>query len=309
MREFTRANRFAMGMLAAMIIGSGIVSTVTDWLGLEGMLARYILTYALQFALPLGLYFFLYREHSPKQVLRLKKTKGYTYVLTIVFSFAIQPLLMCLSSLSTMVFHNYLNDSIQNYLKEPWWSVFIATAVIPAVMEEAVCRGVYLSGCRGLNIYWAATLNGVFFGILHLNPQQAVYAAFFGFSCALITMGADSLWPAILAHFLINGTQILLAFGSEILSGQDSFWGRIFTEMQKGDSLGGALPVSLLLAGVAVWCLIRIYYINGRHELLKGIQAESSGNILKASECFEGFCWLGGAVLIFVTLCVMVGMA
>ena len=312
MREFTRVNRFAMAMLVVMIVGSGIVSTITAWLQIEGILTRYILTYTLQFAFPLCVYFFLYRDHSPKQVLRLKKTKGYTYVLTVIFAFAIQPLLMCLSSLSTMIFHNYLNDSIQGYLKEPWWAVLLATTLIPAVMEELVCRGVYLSGCRRWNIYGAAALNGVFFGVLHLNPQQAVYAAIFGFSCALITLGADSLWPAMLAHFIINGTQILMAFGAQALAGQDSLLGWLLAEMQKEESLWKVLPVSILLAGIAVWCLIRIYYVNRRQELLRGKRVEGwtmKEAPLKASERFEGLCWLGGIVLIFITLSCMVGMA
>ena len=301
-----------MAMLVVMIVGSGIVSTITAWLQIEGILTRYILTYTLQFAFPLCVYFFLYRDHSPKQVLRLKKAKGYTYVLTVIFAFAIQPLLMCLSSLSTMIFHNYLNDSIQGYLKEPWWAVLLATALIPAVMEELVCRGVYLSGCRRWNIYGAAALNGVFFGVLHLNPQQAVYAAIFGFSCALITLGADSLWPAMLAHFIINGTQILMAFGAQALAGQDSLLGWLLAEMQKEESLWKVLPVSILLAGIAVWCLIRIYYVNGRQELLRGKRVEGwtmKEAPLKASERFEGLCWLGGIVLIFITLSCMVGMA
>lgn len=211
-----------------------------------------------------------------------------------------------------MIFHNYLNDSIQGYLKEPWWAVLLATALIPAVMEELVCRGVYLSGCRRWNIYGAAALNGVFFGVLHLNPQQAVYAAIFGFSCALITLGADSLWPAMLAHFIINGTQILMAFGAQALAGQDSLLGWLLAEMQKEESLWKVLPVSILLAGIAVWCLIRIYYVNGRQELLRGKRVEGwamKEAPLKASERFEGLCWLGGIVLIFITLSCMVGMA
>ena len=58
MREFTRVNRFAMAMLVVMIVGSGIVSTITAWLQIEGILTRYILTYTLQFAFPLCVYFF-----------------------------------------------------------------------------------------------------------------------------------------------------------------------------------------------------------------------------------------------------------
>lgn len=302
MREFRRVNQFALIMVAVMVVGSSAVSVLMQWLGSRQLLLRYILLYGLQFVGPIVLYCASERETRPGEVLRLRRPTGYTLVLAIIFAVTIQPLLMCLSSLSSMVFHNYLNESMVRYTQSPLWMSLLATALLPAVCEEMLCRGVYLSGCRRLNVYLAAALNGIFFGILHMNPQQGIYAAVFGFFCALIAIGADSIWPAITAHFLINSMQLILAYVNEKLGTRAS----LLLELQKEETVWKALPVSLLLGCIGVWCLVRIFYINGRRELLKGRSCEVEPG-LRTAEMFEGLCWLAGTVMAALVVCIAAG--
>ena len=192
MQEFRRVNQFALLMIGVMLFGSTLVSTVLNWLGSDSLLVKYILLYGIQFVLPIVGFCITDRGQSPRELMRLRRPKGYTFVLTIFFAVAIQPFLMCISSLTSLLFHNYLNDSMVKYMEEPLGITLLAVAVIPAFCEELLCRGIYLSGCKRLNIYLAAILGGIFFGVLHMNPQQAVYAAVFGFLCSMIVMGADS---------------------------------------------------------------------------------------------------------------------
>ncbi|MBQ7915203.1 MAG: CPBP family intramembrane metalloprotease [Firmicutes bacterium] len=296
MQEFRRVNQFAMLMLAVMVLGSGMVAMVMSWLGTDHLLVRYILVYGLQFVCPVVLYCVTIREYKPGEILRLGQPKVYTYVLVIIFAVAIQPFLMCVSSLTSIIFKNYVNASMAKYLENPLWLTLISAALIPAVCEELLCRGVYLSGCRRLNIYLSAALNGAFFGILHMNPQQSIYAAIFGFLCALIAIGANSVWPAIVAHFLINGTQLILAYVQAWLPEYP-----LVMELMAEDALWKMLPTAILLAAVAVWCLVRIFYVNGRHDLLK------KKSEMELNEAFPGLCWFGGLVAGFVIIIIMVG--
>ena len=296
MQEFRRVNQFALLMLAVMVLGSAVVATIMSWLGTEHLLVRYILVYGLQFVCPIILYCVTTREHKPRAILRLGQPKLYTYVLVVIFALTIQPFLMCISSLTSMLFQNYVNASMAKYLENPLWVTLMSAALIPAVCEELLCRGVYLSGCRRLNIYWAAALNGVFFGILHMNPQQGIYAAVFGFLCALIAIGADSVWPAMAAHFLINGTQLVLAYAQV-------WWPEhpLITELMAKTAVWKMLPTAILLAAVALWCLVRMFYVNGRHVLLK------KKSDMDLSEAWPGLCWFAGLAAGFVLIIIMVG--
>lgn len=306
-QEFRRVNQFALLMIGVMLFGSTLVSTVLNWLGSDSLLVKYILLYGIQFVLPIVGFCITDRGQSPRELMRLRRPKGYTFVLTIFFAVAIQPFLMCISSLTSLIFHNYLNDSMVKYMEEPLGITLLAVAVIPAFCEELLCRGIYLSGCKRLNIYLAAILGGIFFGVLHMNPQQAVYAAVFGFLCSMIVMGADSIWPAMLAHLIINGAQILLAYVQSNGLWQSSWLKDLSDWLLQGETLWQILPTAILLLGVAVWCLIRIFYIEGRQELLKGRIAEKGQKPLTVSEAFSGYCWLGGTVLAFLLICMAVG--
>ena len=308
MQEFRRANQFALLMLAVMILGSSLVAAIQNWTGARDMLTRYVLTYGIQFAGPLVLYCVFYPERRPAEILRLRRPAGYTFVLTALIAIAVQPALMCLSSLTSFVFRNYLTASLQHYTQQPVWITLLAAALIPAFCEEFVCRGVYLSGCRRLSVYFAAALNGIFFGILHLNPQQGIYAAVFGFLCAMIAIGADSVWPAVLAHFIINGMQILLAYISDWFTGSGGWIGELVRQIEDPQAVWKAIPVALLLGCVAVWCLVRIYYVNNRRELLAGQTAEGwpgerRDALLRGRELFPGLYWFGGMLILFVSVC------
>lgn len=314
MQEFRRANQFALLMLVVMILGSSLVAAIQNWTGARDMLSRYVLTYGIQFAVPLVLYCVIYTERRPCEILRLRRPAGYTFVLTVLIALAVQPALMCLSSLTSLVFHNYLTASLQSYTQQPVWITILAAALIPAFCEEFVCRGIYLSGCRRLSVYFAAILNGIFFGILHLNPQQGIYAAVFGFLCAMIAIGADSIWPAVLAHFIINGMQILLAYMSSWFAGSGGWAGELVRQIQDPQAVWKALPAALLLACVAVWCLVRIYYVNHRQELLRGQTAEGwpgerRPDRLRSRELLPGLYWFGGLLVLFVSVCLIVGIS
>ena len=81
---------------------------------------------------------------------------------------------------------------------------------MPAFLEEITMRGVVLQNYKGLSIKKAAIANGILFGILHLSPQQFLYATMLGIVFVYFTHYTESLWAPILGHFTINATQILI---------------------------------------------------------------------------------------------------
>ena len=88
--------------------------------------------------------------------------------------------------------------------------LLLLIAVLPAITEEITIRGVVLSGYEDKNIYLSCAITGLLFGIMHLDPQQFLYAAVLGFILALVVRTTNSIFASALIHFLINGTSITL---------------------------------------------------------------------------------------------------
>ncbi len=99
--------------------------------------------------------------------------------------------------------------------------LLVLVAVIPALCEEVLFRGVFLSGLRRqMTPLRAIVLNGIVFGAFHI-PFATVYrllpSAVLGMLLAWVVLRTRSIWPAILMHFINNGSIVVLASSPWIL--------------------------------------------------------------------------------------------
>ena len=88
--------------------------------------------------------------------------------------------------------------------------IFIIGCCFPAITEEITIRGIVLSGYDNKNIYVACIASGLLFGIMHLDPQQFLYATVLGFILALVVRITNSIFASAIIHFIINGTSITM---------------------------------------------------------------------------------------------------
>ncbi len=136
-------------------------------------------------------------------------------------------------------------DSLGRYL----WLLVLA-AVVPALAEEVLFRGVVLSGFRSaLPTLWAVVGAGLVFGLFHLSPQTAfrfLPTAWLGMLLAWVVVVSGSLPLAILLHFL-NNAAILTIVAIPATREQ-------MTDIEGEPSLL-LLPVGLLLLGWGLWIL------------------------------------------------------
>ena len=273
MNSVRRANSFALWIMIVFVLGSFTISFILSLLpfSVDSTLIS-LLRYILLFGVPI-LFYFRYTKQPVRHTLRLNPISLRQLLLVLAFSLLIQPFLMFLSYLSGLVFHNFLDDSLTTKLQQSYPILILTMAVFPAIFEEITCRGVFLSGYRGVNVYTAALLNGLYFGMLHMNMQQFVYAFAFGFLCSLLVIGADSILASMLAHFIINGVQVTLAYYTAQIQTSLS----VSVSAAQGSS-ASALP-SILLAALtlplALLCLRGIFSSGGRLELLHGSRDEN----------------------------------
>ncbi|HEY7376252.1 MAG TPA: CPBP family glutamic-type intramembrane protease, partial [Polyangia bacterium] len=85
-------------------------------------------------------------------------------------------------------------------------------AVTPAVCEEALFRGPILRGLRTrFSPLGASVLTGLLFGIYHASVWRFLPTALLGFGLSAIALAADSIVPAMLAHFTYNACIVTLS--------------------------------------------------------------------------------------------------
>ena len=97
--------------------------------------------------------------------------------------------------------------------------VLLTVAVLPAIFEETIFRGILLGGLKNFGTAAAVLLCGALFSLYHQNPAQTAYQFVCGAAFALVALRAGSILPTVLSHFLNNAFIILLSkFGVESFS-------------------------------------------------------------------------------------------
>ena len=90
-------------------------------------------------------------------------------------------------------------------------AVLITVAVLPAVFEEFLFRGVILRGVKTFGAVGAVLLCGGLFSLFHQNPAQTLYQFCCGAAYALLALRAGSVLPTVAAHFCNNAVIVLSA--------------------------------------------------------------------------------------------------
>ncbi|MCX7665145.1 MAG: CPBP family intramembrane metalloprotease [Gemmataceae bacterium] len=103
-----------------------------------------------------------------------------------------------------------LNEFMESIKRLPLGLAIVAIAVLPAINEELFCRGFLNSGILArygglISVVWVSFL----FGVMHLEPPQALFAMLFGIVIHLVYLASRSLPLAMLLHFLNNALVVI----------------------------------------------------------------------------------------------------
>lgn len=144
-----------------------------------------------------------------KEAIRFKKIKAVNIILLIVFSYLITPLMSFVNALSMLFFQNTTSSFMGGIIKENGFFLSILIiALVPAIFEEVVYRGIFYNEYRKAKPLQAIFLSAFLFGIIHGNLNQFVYAFLMGIVFALIIEVTDSILSTMIIHFFINGTSV-----------------------------------------------------------------------------------------------------
>ena len=89
----------------------------------------------------------------------------------------------------------------------------LRTAIVPALIEESVMRGVIMQPLRKYGDMFAILMSSLVFGLLHCNLAQIPFAFIAGIALGYVVCITESLWTAILLHALNNTYSLVVSLG------------------------------------------------------------------------------------------------
>lgn len=140
-----------------------------------------------------------------KERIKIKKIGLDDIIIIIIISVLTFFMTAMINVISTRVFHNFLGEAVASFPKMGLLQWLFVLAVTPAINEEVIMRGLVLSEFKYVSHFKAAMVNGLLFGILHLNINQFIYAFIIGAIMSYMVIITKSLLSSMLMHFSING--------------------------------------------------------------------------------------------------------
>lgn len=90
----------------------------------------------------------------------------------------------------------------------------VLVAILPAICEEFLHRGVLLQGIRSMGYKRAIVISGILFGLIHFSITQTIYATVIGILLGFVAIASKSIIPAIIIHFTNNFISLYLSYAS-----------------------------------------------------------------------------------------------
>ncbi len=130
-------------------------------------------------------------------------------------------------------------------------AVLITYAVIPAVAEEILFRGILLNNAEeGVGTVRAMFLSGFCFSLYHGSVEQTIYQFICGCLFALLALRSRSVTPTVVIHFINNALIIILYAAGAMDAATDALM------ISKAAETAITVLSALSLAGAVVWLIL-----------------------------------------------------
>lgn len=107
-------------------------------------------------------------------------------------------------------------DAIREILSGPIIVVILCAAVVPALSEELLFRGLVFQAFRGMaRNSGAIAISAFAFGLFHMSLHRIFPQAALGALLAVLVLRTASLWPAVVAHAVHNGLLVAWALSAD----------------------------------------------------------------------------------------------
>lgn len=215
MKNIKNANIYiALTLLYSMFLSTPILIIMRDRFGINDLWILQTVGSFLIFLVPfLAVYMLkMVRSKDIRDIIPFKKISIKNMICIYIMSILIQPLFTLIGNITNIFYEDEISDIILEFTKIPYLYSLIAVAITPALTEEFIFRGVFLTGYRNTKVWIAVLVSSILFGIIHSNITQLFYAITAGVFFAFLVNTTGSIWASVWSHFVINGTQITLIY-------------------------------------------------------------------------------------------------
>ncbi|MBE7075167.1 MAG: CPBP family intramembrane metalloprotease [Clostridiales bacterium] len=92
----------------------------------------------------------------------------------------------------------------------------VLLAIIPAIFEECIFRGIIFNGLRGRGFWFASLISAVMFALVHLSMGQLIFPIIMGVVFAFVLEKTGSLLYTMICHLCNNFIVLLISYIGEI---------------------------------------------------------------------------------------------
>ena len=165
-------------------------------------------------ALP-GITYLLMRKLSVKDGLGVCSVGWKDWLLMIPLAVCVDKIAEFINVVSQLFVTNSVGSHMAELvLKYPFPVTFFVVAVMPALCEELIYRGVLFRNYRKCGVWVSILLTAFLFGMMHMNLNQFSYAFVLGVLFALLHEITGSILPAVFLHLYINGKSMVVLYAS-----------------------------------------------------------------------------------------------
>lgn len=198
-------------ILVFILIAQNVLSLGIGITGVELSTESAMLLSQLTILLPFIIYCIV-KKKNPLKVIRFKRIPFTSAILCVVIAICSYPVVVCLNLLSMLFVENAMVNVMTDVLSNGLISSMLLMAVMPAIVEETIFRGVVYNTYSKRRPLLDVFLSAFLFGLMHMNFNQMPYAFFLGIVMALLMEACDSVVAPMILHFTLNGSSTLISF-------------------------------------------------------------------------------------------------
>lgn len=162
------------------------------------------------------------------EVMRGTRMKGIgikVILWTVLLSLILLPVTNFLNLFSQLLVPNNIIARIEHYTfltgavvwDKPIWLNLLYMAILPAVVEEYLFRGVLFQAFRNCGLFKTAVITSLMFALAHGNLNQFLYAFACGLFFAYLVEASGSVYASMLAHLCLNSVTVILVYLERLL--------------------------------------------------------------------------------------------
>lgn len=256
-------SKVAVSSLIAFLFGN----VLKGWIFEQWERVLFEIGFYLLMFLPSSLFLLLFLKCSPVEMYREKPNVPYLPFLYIPL---VLGLLYALNLIVNLTFGGIFEPfepvpEATDYPTEPLaiFLEFLYTALLPAIFEEWLFRGIALRKLLPYGKGLAVVASSLFFGFMHSTPSQTIFATAFGLIAGYTYLQTGSLWFGMLIHFVNN----CISLGV-------TYWSIVFEEVSESVTLfyGVYVLLAIIFAAITIG-----FYISGARKRRKNLLDSSSG--------------------------------